>query len=203
MLTHVWGLLVHPQSEWEHIGKENESVRHLYAHHVFILAAVPVISAYIGTTQVGWGLGGSSTFIKLNLQSALYAGIVFYLSILAAVFLIGTIIHRMARRFSTPPEHKRCVIFAGYIATPMFLSGLVAIYPIVWLCLLAGTIGLCITAYVLYVGIPYFLGISSEEGFIVSSTTLAVGVLVLEAMLAVTVMLWGYGEVLLPWLFRF
>lgn len=203
MLTHVWGLLAHPQSEWEHIGKEGESVQHLYAHHVFILAAVPVISAYIGTTQIGWGFGGSHPFIKLDLQSALYAGIAFYICILAAVFLIGTIIYRMARRVSTPPDHKRCVIFAGYVATPMLLSGLVAVYPLVWICLLAGIIGLCVTAYVLYVGTPYFLGIDSEEGFIVSSATLVVGVLVLEAMLAITVILWGYGEVLLPWLFRF
>ncbi|TBW51271.1 YIP1 family protein [Marinobacter halodurans] len=203
MLTHVWGLLTHPKSEWGHIEDEHETVTHLYAHHVFTLAAVPVICAYIGTTQVGWGFGGEHAFIKLDLLSALYAGIAFYIAILASVFLVGNVIYWMAHRFRKPPSRRRCVIFAGYIATPMFLSGLVAVYPLVWLCLLAGIVGLCISAYLLYLGIPYFLGISSEEGFIVSSTTLAVGVLVLEGLLAVTVMLWGYGEVLLPWLFRY
>ena len=76
----------------------------------------------------------------------------------------------------------------------MFLSGIVAIYPIIWLCLLAGVIGLCYTAYLLYLGIPSFLDISEKEGFVVSSTTLAVGVLVLEGLLGMTVLLWGYGE---------
>lgn len=203
MLTHVWGLLTHPKSEWGHIEDEHETVRHLYAHHVLLLAAIPVICAFIGTTLVGWGFGGDHAFIKLDLLSAFLAGGAFYVAILGAVFLVGSVIHWMAKRFRKPPSRRRCVIFAGYIATPMFLSGLVAVYPLVWLCLLAGIVGLCVSAYLLYLGIPYFLGISSEEGFIVSSTTLAFGVLILEGMLAITVMLWGYGEVLLPWLFRF
>lgn len=203
MLAHVWGLLIHPKKEWGSIDQEGETVRHLFAHHVLFLAAIPVICAYIGTTQVGWGFGGDHPFIRLDLLSALYAGIAFYIAILVAVFVVGLVIHWMARRFSKPPSRRRCVIFAGYIATPMFLSGVVAVYPLVWLCLLVLIAGLCFSAYLLYLGIPHFLGISSEEGFIVSSATLAVGLVVLEALLAVTVILWGYGEVLLPWLFRF
>ncbi|EPC02691.1 membrane protein [Litchfieldella anticariensis FP35 = DSM 16096] len=200
MLTHVWGLLSHPYREWKQMHDERETVTHLYAHHVLIMGAIPVICAYIGTTQVGWGLGGERV-IKLNLLDAFYAGIVFYIAILAAVFMMGSVIHWMAQRYANPPSRRRCVIFAGYLATPIFLSGIVALYPVVWLCLLAGIIGLCYTAYLLYVGIPAFLDISSEEGFIVSSTTLAIGVLVLEAMLAVTVLLWGYGERILLSLF--
>ncbi|WP_168012027.1 Yip1 family protein [Halomonas salinarum] len=194
MLTHVWGLMAHPQREWKQIKGERETLTHLYEHHVLLLAAIPVICSYIGTTQVGWGLGGD-THIQLGYLDALGAGIVFYLVILAAVYSVGKVIRALAKRFtSTPPKQSECIVFAGYVATPMFLSGLVAIYPLIWLCLLAGIIGLCYTAYLLYLGIPSFLGISSEEGFIVSSSTLGIGVLVLEALLGLTVLLWGYGE---------
>lgn len=193
MLTHVWGLLAHPYREWKQMHDEHETVTHLYAHHVLIMGAIPVVFAYIGTTQVGWGLGGERT-IKLGLMDAFNAGVVFYITILAAVYLMGSVIHKLAQRYDNPPSRRRCVIFAGYVATPMFVSGVVALYPLVWLCLLAGVIGLCYSAYLLYVGIPTFLDISSEEGFIVSSATLAIGVLVLEAMLGITVLLWGYGE---------
>ncbi len=114
--------------------------------------------------------------------------------ILAAVYAVGKIIRYMAKRYTRPPSQSQCIVFAGYVATPMFLSGVVAVYPLIWLCLLAGVIGLCYTAYLLYIGIPAFLNISKEEGFIVSSTTLAFGVLILEALLGMTVLLWGYGE---------
>ena len=85
------------------------------------------------------------------------------------------------------------MVFAGYVATPLFLSGLVALYPLVWLCALVGTIALFYTGYLLYLGIPTFLNITKEEGLSFSSSTLAIGVLVLEVLLAITVILWGYG----------
>ncbi|EJI4747830.1 hypothetical protein NFB22_002621 [Escherichia coli] len=40
---------------------------------------------------------------------------------------------------------------------------------------------------------PSFLNINKEEGLSFSSSTLAIGVLVLEVLLALTVILWGYG----------
>lgn len=75
----------------------------------------------------------------------------------------------------------------------LFLSGLVALYPLVWLCALVGTVALFYTGYLLYLGIPSFLNINKEEGLSFSSSTLAIGVLVLEVLLALTVILWGYG----------
>lgn len=54
MVSHVWGLLAHPSAEFEQIKSENESVSHLYTHHVLLLAAIPVVCAFIGTTQLGW-----------------------------------------------------------------------------------------------------------------------------------------------------
>ncbi|EIR02767.1 putative membrane protein [Yersinia pestis PY-05] len=46
----------------------------------------------------------------------------------------------------------------------------------------------------MYLGIPTFLDIDRQEGFIFSSSTLAIGVLVLELLLGLTVLLWGYGS---------
>jgi hypothetical protein len=56
------------------------------------------------------------------------------------------------------------MVFAGYVATPLFLSGIVALYPLVWLCALIGTIALFYTGYLLYLGVPTFLNINKEEG---------------------------------------
>ena len=196
MIHHVWGLLSHPSEEWRQIKLERESVQHMYEHHVFLLAAVPVICSFFGTTHFGWAFGGGHQ-VKLDVSTALFLGLLFYALIAGAVALMGMVIHRMAQRFPSPPSVKHCIIFAGYIATPMFLSGLVALYPLLWLCLIAGAAGLCYTAYLLYVGIPNFLNITSDEGFMLSSSILAIGVLVLEAMLVALVIVWRYGPALL------
>ena len=192
MINHVWGLLAHPDREWKQIDNERESVSHAYAHHILWLAAIPAVCAFIGTTQLGWSFGGNH-LLRLSPWTAFTIGVMSYALMLGAVYVMGSVIHWLARRYPDRPSKERCVVFAGYIATPMFLSGLVALYPLVWLCALAGIAGLCYTAYLLYVGIPNFLNIDRREGFIMSGSTLAIGVLELELLMAMTVLLWGYG----------
>lgn len=193
MINHVWGLIHHPDREWREINSEHESVSHLYLHHVLWLAAIPVVSTFIGTTQFGWTFGGQDA-IKVSYVNGLILGVLFYFLILLAVAAVGSIIHRMAKEYPSRPSKHECIVFAGYIATPLFLSGVFAIYPIIWLCSLACVAGVCYTAYLLYRGTPSFLGINNKQGFILSSSTLAIGVLVLEAVLAGIVLLWSMGN---------
>ncbi len=191
-MNHVWGLFSHPDRELHIIRGENESVSHHYTHHVLLMAAIPVICAFIGTTQFGWRFGeGGSVLISVGTGLAL--AVIFYALMLGGVAVMGRVIWWMARSYPNRPSLTRCMVFAGYVATPLFLSGLVALWPLVWLCALVGTVALFYTGYLLYLGVPTFLSINKEEGLSFSSSTLAIGVLVLEVLLALTVVLWGYG----------
>lgn len=193
MVNHVWGLLSHPDLELQRIQREHETVSHVYFHHILLMAAIPVICSFIGTTQFGWNLGGGHE-LPLSMLTAGSIAVVFYVLILAAVALMGRVIYAMAHRYDDRPTLDECIVFAGYIATPMFLSGFVALYPMVWLCLFVGLIALCYSGYLLYLGIPSFLNIDNRrEGILFSSSTLAIGILVLELLLALTVLMWGYS----------
>lgn len=191
-MNHVWGLLAHPDREMRDIKQENETISHHYTHHVLLMALIPVLCAFIGTTQIGWDLGARQT-IALSLMNAFALAVLFYALILGGVAVMGRVIYWMARDYPQRPSLQRCTVFAGYVATPLFLSGLVALYPLVWLCVFVGTLALVYTGYLLYVGIPLFLNIDREESLRFSGSTLAIGVLVLEVLLAMTVVLWGYG----------
>jgi len=191
-MNHVWGLLAHPDREMRTIERENESVSHHYTHHVLLMAAIPVVCSLTGTTQLGWHLGGGRT-MPLDLSTGLVLAVLFYLVILGGVAIMGRIIHWMARDYPQRPSLQRCTVFAGYVATPLFLSGIIALYPLVWLCLLAGALALVWTGYLLYVGIPPLLNIDRDESLRFSGSTLAIGILLFEVLLALTVLLWGYG----------
>jgi uncharacterized membrane protein len=192
MINHVWGLLSHPGREWRTINREGETLTHLYAHHVLLMALIPVISAFIGTTQIGWRLGeGDVTHVSSATGGVL--GVVFYILLLLAVGIMGNVVHWMSDRFPSRPSRERCIVFAGYVATPLFIAGLALLYPAIWLLAIVGVIALAYTAYLLYVGYPAFLQIPFKEGLSISGGTLAIGVLVLELLLALTVALWGLG----------
>lgn len=192
MIHHVWGLFTHPDREWKQIRGEEETIRHMYFTHTLILAAVPAVSAYIGTTQVGWVIGDRAP-VMLTQGSALWMTVMSYLSMLAGVAVMGSFINWMARTYDATPTLAQCIAFATYTATPLFIGGLAALYPHLWLGMLVGTAAVCYTVYLLYVGLPTFMNIPSEEGFMFSSSVLAVGLVVLVAIMAFTVVLWGIG----------
>ena len=193
MIHHVVGLFTHPDQEWREIRVDaEESVTHMYVTHTLILAAIPAICAFIGTTQIGWMSGGSAP-VMLTINSALWMSLMSYLVMLAGVAVMATFIHWMARTYDALPSMSRCVAFATYTATPLFIGGLAALFPHMWLAMLVGTTAICYTVYLLYVGLPTFMNIDPDEGFLFSSSILAVGLVMLVSIMALSVIIWGLG----------
>jgi hypothetical protein len=84
-------------------------------------------------------------------------------------------------------------VLASYTASPLFVIGLLQLYPILWLNLVIGLPALGYSIYLLYSGVPAMMEIPAERGFLFASAVLAFGLVSLVAMLAVTVLLWGVG----------
>jgi hypothetical protein len=192
VLNHLPGLMLHPESEWQVIRKGPCTVRDCYLSHVIILAAIPALAGFIGATQVGWQVGAGDV-VKLTVASALQIAIAFYLAMLAGVYFMGKTIHWMGKTYGSNPTPAQGVALAAYTSTPLFLVGIVALIPAIWLLLLVGLLGLAYTIYLLYTGTPIIMGVSREQGFLFASAVLMVGLVTLVGMLTVTVLLWGIG----------
>ena len=192
ILKHVWGLFMNPKREWAAIRKDECTIGKCYAIHVLILAAIPAICGFIGTTQIGWQLGAGDP-VKLTLQSAGLIAVLYYLAMLVGVYSIGWMIHWMADTYGAEAMLSQCVVLAAYTATPLFLIGIMELYPVLWLNMVLGIPALAYCVYLLYSGVPIMMGISEERGFLFSSAVLAVGLVAFVALLAVTAILWGMG----------
>ncbi|MDX1697636.1 MAG: Yip1 family protein [Thiohalobacterales bacterium] len=192
VLQHVWGLFVNPKREWQAIREDKCTIGKCYAVHVLILAAIPAISGFIGTTQFGWQIGAGDP-VKLTAQSAGIIAVLYYLAMIVGVFSIGWMIHWMAETYGAETSLSQCVVLAAYTATPLFLIGIMQLYPVPWVNLVVGIPALAYTVYLLYSGVPIMMGISEDRGFLFSSAVLAVGLVALVALLAATAILWGMG----------
>lgn len=111
-MSHVWGLFSHPDREMQVINRENETISHHYTHHVLLMAAIPVICAFIGTTQIGWNFG-DGTILKLSWFTGLALAVLFYGVMLAGVAVMGRVIWWMARNYPQRPSLAHCMVFAG------------------------------------------------------------------------------------------
>ncbi len=192
MLQHVWGLFVNPKREWEAIRDDKCTIGKCYAIHVLILAAIPAISGFIGTTQFGWQIGVGDA-VKLTVESAAIISVLYYLAMLVGVYAIGWMIYWMGGTYGAEAPLSQCVVLAAYTATPLFLIGLMELYPVLWVNLVVGIVALAYTVYLLYTGVPIMMGISEDRGFLFSSAVLAVGLVSFVALLAITAILWGMG----------
>ena len=192
VLKHIWGLFVNPKREWVSIRNDECTVGKCYALHVMVLAAIPAISGFIGTTQFGWQIGAGDP-VKLTLESAGLISIMYYFAMLVGVYAIGWMIHWMGKTYDADVPLAQCVVLAAYTATPLFLIGIMELYPVLWLNMVVGIVALAYTVFLLYSGVPIMMDISEDRGFLFSSAVLAVGLVAFVGLLAVTALLWGMG----------
>lgn len=191
-LGHTVGLLTHPDQEWEAIRKDSESIGRLYLGHILILALIPAAAGFYGTTQVGWQIGDGQV-IRLTTGSALQLCVLFYAAMLAGIYIIGRFIDFFAATYEVKNDNPKGVILAAYTATPVFLMGVIAVYPNIWVNMLVGLIAITYSVYLLYEGLPILMKIPEDRGFMFASSVLTVGLVMFVGLLAISVVIWSMG----------
>ena len=191
-LRHVVGLLFRPKAEWRAIRDRRYGVARSLVTHTAVLALVPAVAGYIGTTRTGWRIGAGEA-VRLTEASALRIAVLYYLAMLAATFSVAWVIHWMSRTYGARQPLGQCYVLATYTATPLFLVGVVQLQPILWLNFIVGLPVLGYTIFLFYSGVPAVMEIPQERGFLFSSAVMAFGLVALVALLAVSVLLWSSG----------
>jgi hypothetical protein len=152
-----------------------ESSQNMLVLYPFIFAVLPAVAWYWGTSQVGWTVGSYNEVIRLTEASALQVNILFYCVMVASVAIIGYFIHWMSEHLRRRAIHH-C---QGHHdrrpdRDPLFITGLVGFYPVLWIDLLIGVVAISWAVYLMYLGIPIVMDIPQERGFLFSSAILAI-----------------------------
>ena len=99
----------------------------------------------------------------------------------------------MSETYGADSSIAKGIVIAGLTATPLFITGLVGFYPLLWLDLLIGVAAVSWAVYLLYLGIPIVMGIPEERGFMFSSVVLAIALVILICLMVGSVILWEFG----------
>lgn len=192
ILKHVWGILSEPRLTWGSIRDERWSAAQIYLGVIIPLALISPVAGYIGTTQFGWQIGPGGP-VTLTPSSAIQISVAYFGAILISVFVISLLIRWMSETYGEIKPLTRCLALAAYTAVPLFLVGVVQIFPVLWINFLFGLPALAYSVYLLYSGVPIMMDIPPEKGFLFASAVLAVGLVALVGLLASTVVLWSFG----------
>ncbi len=185
-------LLVNPQAGWKAIHDRSYNGLSCFFGHTVLLALIPPLAAYYGTTQIGWQIGDGEV-TRLTSASAGGIAVLYYLVMLAATIAVGWITHWMTRTYGANRPIGQCFALASFTATPLFLIGMMGVFPVLWLNLLLGLGALSYTTFLFFSGVPVMMEIGKERGFLFASAVMVFGLVTLVATLGVCVMLWSLG----------
>lgn len=146
----VRAMLLHPARTWDTIAVEPTTATELFKSYVMPLAAIPAVCGVIAMRLFGDGIFGVG--IRATWATTLIDGVVNYGLMLASVYLLGLMIHVLARPFGGTPSRIAGMKLAAYAGTAWWVAGLFALYPSIGVAV--GMLGMLYSLYTLYLGLP-------------------------------------------------
>ena len=191
-MNHIIGILFSPTNEWVKIRDSNKSVVGHFLSYILIIALLPPVAWYFGSTQIGWDIGERN--VRITADSAIQISVLFYLAIVIGTGGLGYMVHWMSETYEAHTSTvDKGIAVAAYTLTPLFVAGAIGFYPLLWIDIIIGCAAAAYTVYLLYIGVPIVMEIPKERGFLFASAMVAVGLVASAALLGATVILWEMG----------
>ena len=151
-------IVLSPATEWPVVEAEPASVKSIYLEYLVILAAIPAIASFIGTTLIGYSMFGVS--VRMPLFAGVVNLIVGYALSLAMIYVIALIADALAPSFQGQKNFLNAFKLVAFSMTPGLLGGIFGILPaLAVLGLLASLYGI----YLLYVGVPTLMKVPQDK----------------------------------------
>jgi len=132
------------------IAREKGEASALFMRYVAVLAAIPALARFIGTSLVGW---------YAPIVPSLAGALVTYLSGFAIVYGVALIIDALAPRFGAQKDFVHALKLAVYSCTPVWLAGIFWLVPGLSFLVILGLHGL----YLLWAGLPILLRVPADK----------------------------------------
>jgi hypothetical protein len=182
LVSRVKGILLDPKAEWQVIEREPADTGALLKGYVAILAAIPALCGFIGTSIIG--IGGFRTPLLIGIVSAIGG----YLLTFVGVFIVAFVIDELAEKFGGRRSYTNAFKIAVYGPTAAWLAGVFTAIPA--LAILAA-LGLY-TFYMLYTGLPSLMKVPEDNALGYFLAVLVCAVIVWVLILFVPAMLFGW-----------
>jgi Yip1 domain len=143
LVERVKNILLQPKSEWLVIEREPGDAGYLFTNYVAIVAAIPPVCSFIGTSIIGFGP------FRLGIVSGLLHAVVVYVLTLVGVFVVAYVIDFLAGYFDGQKNLDNAMKVSAYAPTAAWIAGVFNIIPAL---AILGILGLY-SLYLLHTGI--------------------------------------------------
>jgi len=158
LVERVKAIILTPATEWPVIEREPGDPAYLFTNYVAILALIPAIASFIGSSIIGVSMPAVGTF-RTPIFSGLFHAILSYVLSFVVVYIVGLIIDLLASSFQAQKNPGNALKLAVYSYTPAWLAGIFQIIPGLAFLSILGLYGI----YLLWLGLPVLMKAPKEK----------------------------------------
>ena len=185
LIKHFSHIFYDPTKGFEDADREPAKITDIILHIAF-LSLIPTVCGYIASVHIGWDLGIDKPFFMAQDQAVVVALIAF-ISLNIGVYGLGYSICWFAKTFDLKPDPLHCTELAVFTSLPLFALGFVALYPVLYINVTIGMFAIAAAVYLLYTGVPIFMHIPKEKGFVYSTWVVTTGLVMLVVFLGAAI----------------
>lgn len=185
LVARVKGILIDPKAEWQVIEREAGDTGVMLKNYVAILALIPAVCGFIGTSIIG--IAGYRTLFFIGIVSAIGG----YILTFVGVFVMAFVIDALAEQFGGRKDFTSAFKVAVYGPTAAWLASAFTAIPVLSIFAVLGLY----TFYLIYTGLPILMKVPEGKVLGYFLTILVCAIIVWALILYVPAMLFGVRPV--------
>ena len=189
LVKHFSHIFYEPKQSLQDADREPAKITDIMLHIAF-LSLIPTVCGYIATVHIGWDIGVGQAF-TLPQEQAVIISLAAFLAFNVGVYAMGYAIRWLATTFDVDPDPLHCIELAVFTSLPLFALGFMALYPVLYVDVVVGLFAIAASVYLLYIGVPIFMHIPEEEGFVYSTWVVTIGLVMLVVFMGVSVFIFS------------
>jgi Yip1 domain len=159
LIARVKNIIINPDAEWPKIAHEPGDVKILFTRYVAILALIPALCGFIGTSIIGVSVS-VGTF-RVPLLPGLINLVLGYIFTFVIVYAVALVIDALAPSFRTERNFPNALKLSVYSFTPAWLAGIFILIPGLRFLTILGLYGL----YLMWTGLTPLMGSPRDKSF--------------------------------------
>jgi hypothetical protein len=146
-------ILTTPTTEWPVIEAEVTDVAKLYSGYIAILAAIPAVASFIGTTLFGTYVPFVGT-VRTPIVRGFVTMVLTYVLALAVVYIAALVVDKLAPTFESKPNLIQALKLVAYASTAGWVAGVLYLIPALGILTILASL---YNIYLFYLGLPIMM----------------------------------------------
>jgi len=186
LVDRVKAILLQPKSEWPVIEREPGDTGYLFTNYVCIVAAIPPVCAFIGTSLIGMGP------YRIGIFAGLVHAVIMYVLTLVGVFVMAYVIDFLAGTFGGQRNLANAMKVSAYAPTAAWVVGVFDLIPAL---AILGVLGLY-SLYLLHTGITALMKPPESKALVYTIAAVVCVIVIWFVILAIPASIIGAGAMM-------